>query len=110
MDALKVGVCQVHLFLRHAQNLKDRRQILNGLKQKLKNQGFTVSEHPSDNPKHANIGFAFAGYDTGTVEHAIEEGLRLFWGLENTVTREIFDFPFEQSTEIPVSERFPDGD
>ena len=79
MFNLVVGVAQVSLYFRHAQSLKDKRQVLRGVIQKLKNQGFSVTEsgHP-DSAKQGSVAFAYVSTSANHVEKCIGDGLRLF--------------------------------
>lgn len=110
MDSLFVGVCHVHVFVRHAGGLKDKRRIFKSIKQRLRNRGFSVTELPSENPKHGSIGFSFAGADHGAVQKMIEEGLQLFMGLEIISDQDVFDYSYEQKEQPFESERFPEGE
>ena len=110
MDSLNVGVCQVHVFLRHARSFKDKQQIFRSLKQKLRNQGFSVTELACENKKFGTLGFVYAGKDYATVENTLKEGLKLFLGLEVTSDQEVFDYAYERNEEPVESERFPDGE
>lgn len=95
MVNLVVGVAQFSLLLRHARSLKDKRQVVQSLVTKLRNQGFSVTECAySDLPKQASIGFAYAARDAGLAERALDEASRLFIGNFEVlhVNRQVFDF------------------
>lgn len=64
-----VGISEVHLIFRQSRSLKDKRQILSSLIQKLRNEGFSASETDlMDDPKQGVIGFSYTGRDVGFVE------------------------------------------
>lgn len=110
MDSLIVGVCHVHVFLRHSGGPRDKRRIFKSIKQRLRNQGCSVTEPPSENPKHGSIGFAFAGSDHGTVQKVIDDGLQFFLGFEITSDQEVFDYSYERKEQPFENERFSEGE
>ena len=93
MHSFFVGICHVVLYLRHAQTLKDKRQFVQGIKQKLRNQGFSVTECGySDVPKQASIGFSYSGSSHSYVQKMVDDGARLFEHLEVThLKKEVYD-------------------
>jgi len=98
MIELVVGVGQVSLLLRHAQSLKDKRQVLRGIIQKLKNEGFSVTECAyADVAKRASVGFAYIGTQPERVKAVLDRGLRFFDGHGEIVGShtEIFDYTGE---------------
>ncbi len=95
MTEFLVGVGRVTLHLRHAQSLKDKRRIVQSLVQKLRNEGFSVTETAyADEPKRGSIGYAYAGRDPAMVKQKMLETDRLFLGdfmvVENQ--RDILDY------------------
>lgn len=94
-EKLFVGVGRLSLFFRQARNLKDKRNQLQSLKQKLRNQGWSVSEvgHTED-PKRGFLGFVYTGNSHHQVELAFEQVLGLLIGNFEVVrkTKEILEF------------------
>lgn len=81
MLELHVGVGRIHLRLRHARSLKDKRKVMQGLIQRMRNLGCSVTEAASqDSPKVGSIGFAFAGSSVSQVEDRFSEVGRLLLG------------------------------
>ena len=104
-NPLIVGVAHVELYFRHARSLKDKRQVLKSIKQKLKNQGFSVSECGHvDNHKQGNLGFAFAGHQHTQVKKAILDAMELFIGEMEVlrVEKDIFDYSYEKEEQNGV--------
>ena len=74
MESFIVLTALLQLHLRHAHTLKDKRQVLQKMTQKLKNFGFSVTEVAhQDNPQRAALGLSFTGRDTGALEVAERE-------------------------------------
>lgn len=95
MPSLVVGICHVTMFLRFSRSLKDKRQILLSLKQKLRNEGFSVAELGyTDSPKSGSLGFTYVGSDAAYVDRVLDEALRLFVGNCEVVNveRDVFDY------------------
>ncbi len=95
MAHLLIGVGQVSLIFRHSRSLKDKRRDLNRIEQKLRNEGFSVTECAyADNPKRSIVGFATAGRDHGMVDRLLEEAMRVFIGDFEVVQsqRDVFDY------------------
>jgi uncharacterized protein YlxP (DUF503 family) len=81
--------------MRHARTLKDKRNILKSLEQRLKNLGFSVTELAHlDTPKQASLGFVYVGRQQGHVERVLDDGLQLFVGDFEVadVDRDVFDY------------------
>lgn len=94
---LIIGVAHVTLYFRYAKSLKDKRRILSSLVERLRKQGFSVTECAyQDNPKRGSIGFSFVGRDQGFVDRALDEAMQLFHGdLSVSATdRDVFDYSF----------------
>ena len=104
MFQLIVGVGRVSLRFRHARSLKEKRNATKSLVQRLRNQGFSVTEAgDADEVKQGTIGFAFAGSSQAMVVKALDEALRPF--LEGNFeimgkNRDIFDYSDSDSDEI----------
>ncbi|NBT60055.1 DUF503 family protein, partial [bacterium] len=59
-EKLFVGVGRISLFFRQARNLKDKRSVVQSLKQKLRNDGWSVVEVGHQNDfKKAFLGFTY---------------------------------------------------
>jgi len=81
MTEFVVGVGCVTLHIRHAQSLKDKRRVLQSLVQKLRNEGFSVTESGhADDPKRGSIGYAFAASSPAFVRQRLEEVDRMLLG------------------------------
>lgn len=110
--SIPIGIVHVSLLLRHARSLKDKRQVVASLTQRLKNQGFSVAETGFvDEPKRANLGFSYVGSSLGQVNRALEEALRLFQGdfevLDTQKT--VLDFSGEMGSEYSEDEALKFG-
>ncbi len=94
MVRLLVGVGQVTLLLRHAQSLKEKRNVVHGLKEKLKNRGFSVTECGyRDDARTVVLGFAYVSDEQGEIDVAFDKVLPLFYNDHEIVDkkREIID-------------------
>ncbi len=81
MTEFVVGVGRVTLHIRQAQSLKDKRRVLQSLKQKMRNEGFSVTESGhADEPKRGSLGYAFAGSSPAFVRQRLEEVDRMLVG------------------------------
>lgn len=103
MVRMIVGVGQITLLLRHAQSLKEKRNVVQSLSQKLKNRGFTISECGyRDEPKKVVLGFSYVGHEAHDVEVAFDKILPYFLGDWEIVEkkREIVDFFDEETFDI----------
>ena len=81
MPDLYVSINRARLHLRYAQSLKDKRQVIRSLKQKLRNNGFSVVEcGDQDNPKCATLGFCYAGSSYAQAEKEQNAAKQLFMG------------------------------
>ncbi len=95
MVRLSVGVGQITLLLRQAQSLREKRNVVQSLTQKLKNRGFSITECGyRDEPKRIVLGFAYAADTPHAVEVAFDNVLPYFLGDFEIVEkkREIVDF------------------
>lgn len=81
MTEFVVGVGRITLHLRHAQSLKDKRRVLQSLVQKMRNEGFSVTESGhADEPKRGSIGYSFAGSSSGFVRKKLDDVDRFLVG------------------------------
>jgi uncharacterized protein YlxP (DUF503 family) len=59
-----VAICKLILYLPDSHSLKDKRQIIRSIRDKLKNKNFSIAETGSLNDhKKAEIGFAIVSND-----------------------------------------------
>ena len=94
---LVVGVGYVSLLFRHAQSLKDKRQVLRSLSQKLKNSGFSVTECGyADDIKRGELGFTFAGHGIRYVQEQLDSAMFLFAGDYHVVTSKKDVFRYDE--------------
>ena len=99
MYSLIVGVGQVSIHMRHARGLKEKRNVLKSLKQRLKNRGFSVSETGfHDDPKTGSLGFSYCGNDHAQVEAQLDEALGLFFGDYELTSKDkdVFDYSYSE--------------
>ncbi len=81
MENVFVGTGYVALFIRGARTLKDRRSITQGIMQKLKNEGFSVTEMSfGENVQRTAVAFSFIGNSYSFVEEKFDKAIRLFEG------------------------------
>lgn len=81
MESIFVGTGYVALFIRGARTLKDRRSVVQGILQKLKNEGFSVSEMSfGENVQRTAIAFSLVGNTHAFVSKKFDEALRFFEG------------------------------
>jgi len=81
MESVFVGTGYVALYIRGAKTLKDRRSVVQGIQQKLKNEGFSVSEmNFGENVQRTAIAFSFIGNSYSFVENKFDIAIRLFEG------------------------------
>jgi len=102
-----VGVGQVSLLLRHAQSLKDKRRVVQGILQKLRNQGFSAAEVSfKDEPKRSVLGFSYVGSQPAELERIIDDALRLFIGDFEVLDSQrcVFDFSGEEESSMTEDE------
>lgn len=104
MAHLFVGVCEISLIFRYAQSLKDRRQPMQSLMQKLRNNGFTVTDSSENGDmKTGVIGAAFVGHTHAQIEREFQEMEKLLIGDFQLagVKKDIFDY--SQMEDKPLS-------
>jgi uncharacterized protein YlxP (DUF503 family) len=110
MVPLFVGVGKVELLIRHARSLKDKRQCLKSIEQRLRNLGFSVVEcGPAEQIKRGSIGFSYAGRTHANVDDQLEQAFRLFVGDAEVVRteRDIFDYSELESEPLLENELVP---
>lgn len=81
MEKIIIGSGVVLLWMRQARSLKDRRQVTQGLIQRLRNEGFSTTEvDVGENYKRAMIGFCFCSGKSEVVTSQLEKAKRIFIG------------------------------
>jgi uncharacterized protein YlxP (DUF503 family) len=111
MYPLFVGVGQVTIYLRQAQTLKDRRQIMAGIVQKLRNESFSVTDcSDGEDAKRGRIGFTYAGHDYENVKKQLEEAKNNFFGDFYVVSdnQDIFDYTEMKEENAALPEHLAD--
>jgi len=94
MVRLLIGVGQVTFLLRHSKSLKEKRNVVHGITQKLRNRGFSVTECGyRDDTRTVVLGFAYVGDEQGEIEVAFDKILPLFYNDHEIIDkkREIID-------------------
>lgn len=110
--SFQVGVAHVSLLLRHAQSLKDKRNVVKSLTQRLKNMGFSVAETAfAEEPKRASIGFSFVSGSGALVNEALDEAMRVFVGNFEVLDtqRSVFDYSGEEQGGLTEDEELKYG-
>ncbi|MCW2971823.1 MAG: hypothetical protein JWN72_96 [Thermoleophilia bacterium] len=73
------GLMVLDLHLHGAQSLKDKRQPLRSVKQRLRDAGFSVSEvDHHDKIQRAQVAVSIVGRGSGEVENLLDAALRVF--------------------------------
>lgn len=98
MSDLFIGVGKIDLVFRHARSLKDKRNTMQSIIQKLKNRGFSVIE--CGDPEHIKsgvIGFSYSGRSHATVSDELDRVDPLLFGDFQVVSydKEVFDYSEE---------------
>lgn len=75
---MRVGVCQVELFINGSLSLKDKRRVMNSVKQKLRNRfNISIVEIPVDTQwKRGDLGISCVGLDERSVRSTIDQIVR----------------------------------
>jgi len=80
-EKLFIGVGRVSFYFRQARNLKDRRSVLQRIKQRLRNEGWSVVEISfSEDFKRAFLGFCYASSSVSQLNNAFQKASDLFIG------------------------------
>jgi len=111
MYPLFVGVSQVTIYLRHAQSLKDRRSVVSSIIQKLRKEGFSVTDCGDGNdPKRGRVGFSYAGHDYEHVKKQLDDAKTLFFGDYYVVSddQDIFDYTTMKEDDAALPEHLQD--
>ena len=73
------GLMVLDLHLPQSRSLKDKRQPLRSVKQRLRDAGFSVSEvDHHDKWQRAQVAVSIVGRGSGEVERLLDEALRVF--------------------------------
>jgi uncharacterized protein YlxP (DUF503 family) len=81
MESVFVGTGYVALFVRGARTFKERRSVVQGIAQKLRNEGFSVSEmNFGEDPQKTALAFSLIGNTHGFVDKKFDGAIRLFEG------------------------------
>lgn len=102
MANLIIGVGEMGILVRHSKSLKDKRQVLKGLVQKLRNLGFSATESGFlDDTRRGEIGYAFLGTQVSGVRRMLEESRRLAIGNFEVLfhAQDLLDFDPEENWE-----------
>lgn len=99
-ESLFVGSGYVALYIRGARTLKDRRSVIQGIIQKLKNEGFSVVEIDfGEDPKRVAVAFTLVGKSNAFVEEKFDWALTLFQGPYYIVSKKKEVFQWEVNEE-----------
>jgi len=112
-EKLFVGVGRISLFFRQARNLKDKRSVVQSLKQKLRNDGWSVVEVGHQNDfKKAFLGFTYTASSSQALEQAFSKLSPLFLGNFEIVrkSKEILEFEGDPSFDESLLTRSLLGD
>lgn len=94
-EKLFVGIARVSLFFRQSRNLKDKRGGLQSLKQKLRNEGWSVVEVGHQNDfKRAFLGFSYVASSAHALNQAFDKAASFLIGNFEVVrkSREVLEF------------------
>ncbi|MDK2895982.1 MAG: uncharacterized protein PWP04_102 [Candidatus Atribacteria bacterium] len=72
---MRVGVCQIEIFIDHSFSLKDKRRVVNSIKNRIKNR-FNVSiieTGTGTNRKKTTIGLSCVGIDENSVRNLLNQ-------------------------------------
>jgi len=100
-EKLFIGVGRVGFYFRQARSLKDKRSILQGIKQRLKNEGWSVVEVScTDDFKRGFLGFCYASTSPVQLDNAFQKVSELFIGNFEIVLKEKDSLEF--SVHFPI--------
>lgn len=91
---MRVGACQIEIFIDHSFSLKDKRRVVNSIKDRIKNR-FNVSiieAGASSNRKRTTIGLSCVGIDETSVRDVLNQIVSF---LEEDDRLEVIDFRAE---------------
>ena len=67
---MKIGLMRFQLYIPYSHSLKNKRQIVNRLKDKIRNKfNVSVCEKPSNNSKFSEINIVCINYSTEVIEN-----------------------------------------
>ncbi|NBX76292.1 MAG: DUF503 domain-containing protein [Proteobacteria bacterium] len=99
-DKFFVGIARISLFFRQSRSLKDKRSVLQSLKQKLRNEGWSVVEvGHQDDFKRAFLGFSYVASSAHALDLAFDKVSGHLIGNFEVVskTRELLEFEADPS-------------
>jgi len=75
---MRIGVCRIELFISSSFSLKDKRRIMNSVKQRLRNRfNVSVIEIPIDAQwKRGSLGISCVGLDERSVQSLMDQVVR----------------------------------
>ncbi|WP_438318632.1 DUF503 domain-containing protein [Candidatus Caldatribacterium sp. SIUC1] len=91
---MRVGVCRVELFINGSSSLKDRRRVVDSVKQRLRNRfNVSVAELSEDSQwQRGSLGISCVARDAQSVESLLHQVLEF---IENDDRVEVTDWLFE---------------
>jgi|UniRef100_A0A7V3YGJ0 uncharacterized protein YlxP (DUF503 family) len=91
---MRVGVCRVELFINGSFSLKDRRRVVDSVKQRLRNRfNVSVAELSEDSQwQRGSLGISCVARDEQSVESLLHQVLEF---IENDDRVEVTDWLFE---------------
>jgi len=79
-----IGYLKLNIFIPHCRSLKDRRQVVNSVKQKVRNNfNVSVAEQPSDKWQSCELSFTCVNYTRNHVDGMIDSLERYVRGFYN---------------------------
>ena len=112
--SLFVAVGQVTLLMRYARTLKEKNKVMQSLKQKLRNQGFSVTESAYvEIPQRGSLGFTYSASTMADANAALDNAEKLFEGDFEVLAmnRDVFDYCGEETAsfaDASMSDRYND--
>ncbi|MDR4509570.1 MAG: DUF503 domain-containing protein [Candidatus Brocadiaceae bacterium] len=112
-DDTVIGILSVRLILRSSRSLKEKRRIIKGLKDRIKNEfNVSISETGTlDNCQYARLGIAIVGNDRQFLNGVLSRLINVFG---SAVSFELVDqcmefisFPFAESGKYGSTDIFP---
>lgn len=112
-DRFFVGVGRVSLFFRQSRSLKDKRSGLQSVKQKLRNEGWSVVEvgHQEDFKK-ALLGFSYCAASPTQLDQAFDKAAGFLLGNFEVIrkSKEVLEFDMDASLDENLLMRSQLGD
>lgn len=108
-----VGVGRVSLFFRQSRSLKDKRSGLQSVKQKLRNEGWSVVEvGHHDDFKKALLGFSYCAASPSQLDQAFDKAASFLLGNFEVIrkSKEILEFGMDSPLDESLLVRSQLGD